>query len=87
MGKRWGYCSLGKSGNLRGLLICPIAGATATSLIEGSPAGKPELAVDPGLQDGGVVEVVNRGSNNRERGALLIFSSWKSLIPQSKREN
>ena len=30
------------------------------------------LAVDPGLQDGEGVEVVNRGSNNRERGALLI---------------
>jgi hypothetical protein len=72
MGKRWGYCSLGKSGNLRDLLICPIASTTATSL---------ELAVDPGLQDGGVVEVVTRGSNNLERGALLIFSSWKSLIP------
>ena len=31
--------------------------------------------------------MVNHGSNNRERGALLIFSSWKSLIPQSKRES
>ena len=37
-GKAMGYCSLGKSGNLRDLLICPIAGATATSLIEGNPA-------------------------------------------------
>ena len=36
--QRLGYCSLGKSGNLRDLRICPIAGATATSLIEGSPA-------------------------------------------------
>ena len=44
-------------------------------IVEGVIHGKPELAVDPGLQDGEVVEVVNRGSNNRERGALLIFSS------------
>jgi len=50
--------------------------------VEGVIHGKTiELAVDPGLQDGGVVEVVTRGSNNLERGALLIFSSWKSLIP------
>ena len=34
-----------------------------------------ELEVDPGLQNGEVVEVVIRGSNNRERGAWLIFSS------------
>ena len=40
-------------------------------IVEGVIHGKTiELAVDPGLQDGGVVEVVNRGSNNRERGAL-----------------
>ena len=57
-------------------------------IVEGVIHGKTiELAVDPGLQDGEVVEAVNRGSNDRERGALLIFSSWKSLIPQSKREN
>jgi len=57
-------------------------------IVEGVNHGKTiELAVDPGLQDGGVVEVVNRGSNNREHGALPVFSSWKSLIPQSKREN
>ena len=57
-------------------------------IVEGGIHGKAiEFAVDPGLQDCGVVEVVNRGSNNRERGALLILSSWKSLIPQSKREN
>jgi DnaJ-class molecular chaperone len=43
-------------------------------IVEGVIHGKTiELAVDPGLQEGGVVEVVNRGSNNRERGALLIF--------------
>ena len=47
MGKRWGYCSLGKSGNLRDLLICPIAGTTATSLIEGSPAWE-ETQAHPG---------------------------------------
>ena len=42
-------------------------------IVEGVIHGKTiELAVDPGLQDGGVVQVVNRGSNNRERGALLI---------------
>ncbi|MGZ3391994.1 MAG: hypothetical protein ACXVCF_20690 [Isosphaeraceae bacterium] len=57
-------------------------------IVEGMIHGKTiEIAVDPGLQDGGVVEVVNRRSNNRERGALLIFSSWKSLTLQSKREN
>ncbi|MGO8902845.1 MAG: hypothetical protein ACLQU5_31565 [Isosphaeraceae bacterium] len=43
-------------------------------IVEGVIHGKTiELAVDPGLQDGGVVEVVTRESNNRERGALLIF--------------
>ncbi len=47
MEKRWGYCSLGKSGNLRDLLICPIAGATATSLIEESPAWE-ETQAHPG---------------------------------------
>jgi hypothetical protein len=45
-------------------------------IVEGAIHGKTiELAVDPGLQDGGVVEVVNRRSNNRERGALPVFSS------------
>ena len=42
-------------------------------IVEGVIHGKTiELALDPGLQDGGIVQVVNRGSNNRERGALLI---------------
>ena len=45
-------------------------------IVEGVIHGKTsELTVDPGLQDGGVVEVVNRRSNNRERGALPVFSS------------
>ena len=36
--------------------------------VEGVIHGKTiELVVDPGLQNGEVVEVVNRGSNNRER--------------------
>jgi len=43
-------------------------------IVEGVIHGKTiELAVDPGLQDGGVVELVTRELNNRERGALLIF--------------
>jgi hypothetical protein len=53
-------------------------------IVEGVVRGKTvELEVDSGLRNGEVVEVVIRGSNDRERGALLMFSSWKSLTPQS----
>ena len=45
-------------------------------IVEGVIHGKTiELEVDRGLQNGDVVEVVIRGSNDRERGALLMFSS------------
>ena len=57
-------------------------------IVEGVIHGKTiELEVDSGLRNGEVVEVVIRGSNDRERGALLMFSSWKPVTPQSKREN
>jgi len=43
-------------------------------IVEGVIHGKTiELEVDSGLRNGEVVEVVIRGSNDRERGALLIF--------------
>ena len=45
-------------------------------IVEGVVRGKTvELEVDSGLRNGEVVEVVIRGSNDRERGALLMFSS------------
>ena len=43
-------------------------------IVEGVIHGKTiELEVDRGLQNGEVVEVVIRGSNDCERGALLMF--------------
>ena len=45
-------------------------------IVEGVIHGKTiELEVDRGLQNGEVVEVVIRGSNDCERGELLTFSS------------
>ncbi len=45
-------------------------------IVEGVIHGKTiELAVDPGLQDGGVVEVVNRRSPCEQPRAWRVFSS------------
>ena len=45
-------------------------------IVEGVIHGKIiELEVDRGLQNGEIVEVMIRGSNDCERGTLLMFSS------------
>jgi len=58
-------------------------------IVEGVIRGKTiELEVDPGLQDGGVVEVViRRVKQPRTWGGYSYFISWTSVTPQSKREN
>ena len=50
-------------------------------IVEGVIHGKTiELAVDPGLQDGGVVQVVNRGSNGCDRASAKDFHEIRAVF-------